>query len=169
LTGSFTVDNLTLAPGATGTAKLRLASTRTTPVNSYATTVIATNTALSTYNKTATATLSVISACVLKPPTIAILPHSQKTSGLIPANYVVTVVNHDTTACPSRLFRYTATSTPYGVTTYMDPYNVYIDAGKASTSQLTLTPIKDLADGTYTITVTSQNGGSDSTKLVYKP
>ncbi|MDR3476739.1 MAG: BNR-4 repeat-containing protein [Gammaproteobacteria bacterium] len=171
LEGNFNTNSLSITAGANATATLKVVAAASTPSEKYSVTVNTTNATASGYTNTATATLNVKSDCVLRAPTISISPKTQKISGATVANYVVNVVNNDTTACETRLFRYTSNTSPYSdyLVTYMDPYNVSIAPGQTSTSKLTLTTSKGLVAGTYTNTVVSQNGGSGKAKMVYTP
>ncbi len=165
ITGSLDVAKLLLVPGATGTTNLKLNSTVSTPASSYKFSVKAVNGALSTV---AEGTYSITNACVMSAPTITISPSSKTTSGVTPANYVVSILNNDTPACAIRLFSFSTDTTNYYLKSWMEPYNIRLAPGKTANSLLTLTPAEGLKPGTYSPSTYTQNGGLGKTNLVYE-
>jgi uncharacterized repeat protein (TIGR01451 family) len=168
-TGAFAETAFTVAPGNSVSTTLQVTSATASAANIYAINAIATSNTGLNGNAIASYVVKPTSSCVQKQPTFTITPSTQTITRLIPANYVVSVKNNDSAGCAARLFRYTAMSSSGYVSTFMEPYNVYIDAGKSNPSQLVLTPSTGLKAGTTTVKVTNADGGSGSTRLVYKP
>jgi hypothetical protein len=165
VSGSLDVTKMSLLPGATGNANLKISSVSTTSAGNYAFTVSASNGALSGQ---ANGNYSVTNACVMSAPTISVSPSTKTTSGLTPVNYVVSILNNDTTACATRLFSFSTDTTNYYLRSWMEPYNIRLAPGKTATSLVTLTPADGLKPDSYTISTTTQNGGLGKMTLVYQ-
>jgi regulation of enolase protein 1 (concanavalin A-like superfamily) len=166
ISGGLDANTLSLAPGTSGTANLKLSSATTTPANSYKFTVRAGN---DTASSAADGTYVVTNdACVISPPTITISPSTLTTSGVRPVNYVVSITNNDTAKCTTRLFSFSTDTSNYYLKGWMEPYNIRLAPQTSATSLITLTPTTDLKEGTYTISTYTQNGGLAKTNLVYQ-
>ncbi len=165
IAGKLDVSTLSIAPGATASTNLQLTSSTTAPVADYNFSVKATN---GNYNGSVSGTYTVKNSCILSAPTITLSPSSKTTSGLLPVYYIATITSNDSTACPQRVFSFSADSSNYYLKTLMEPYNINMVPGQTSESELTLTPVTGLSLGTYTPTVWTQNGGSAKATLIYQ-
>ncbi|MDI1351397.1 MAG: hypothetical protein PSV35_01295, partial [bacterium] len=110
--------------------------------------------------------------CVKSAPTVTISPSSQKSSGLKPVNYTVTLVNNNSVACDQNVFSFSYT-TPWPLNSVMEPRNIIVKSGQSVTSKLTLTPTAANTSGTYTATVTNKEQGetafgTGTAQLMYK-
>jgi regulation of enolase protein 1 (concanavalin A-like superfamily) len=164
ISGAFDKTSLSLAPGATGAATLKLSSVATTAPSSYKFTAKATSGSLSASTD---GTYVVTSSCTLTPPTITLAPLTKTTYGFTPAYYVVTILDNDTADCGARLFSFSTDTSNYYLKGWMEPYNIFLDPGKSTTSLVTLTPQPGLALGSYVIKTSTQRGGLGQATLVY--
>jgi regulation of enolase protein 1 (concanavalin A-like superfamily) len=169
ISGKLSAQTVSLAPAANGSVTLAASATAAAPAGAYTVTVNATNASVTTSTNSASTVYTVTgtSSCVTNAPTIKISPAAQKTSALKPVTYKVSVTSTDASSCPTRLFQFGTSVAPYGIATWMEPYNVMIAPGKTIISVLTATPIKTTTKGTYTLTTVSQNGGKDTATLTY--
>ncbi len=127
----LSVSSLTLAPGANANATLVVSSTASTPASTYNVIATATNATAPTFVGSASSGYSVVtSSCVTKPPTLKLSPSTQTTSKFRPVNYKISILNNDTTSCPQRLFRFSASASSQYLKTFMEPYNILVPAGK---------------------------------------
>jgi hypothetical protein len=167
VTGGLSALSLAVAPGASGSVTLNMNSLTSTPANIYNATVKAVNALATTFSGTATGVYKVTGDCTLQPPTLTYAPSTQTTYGTTPVNYSVSVVNNDTSACVPRLFSFSTSASNYNLGTFMEPYNVSIAPGQTVYTQVTVTPQIGITAGSYTLSTTSQNGGSASANVVY--
>jgi subtilase family serine protease len=153
LTGSMSQNSILLAPSASGAATLHVSSTGAA-AGTYAISTTAVNNVAQNYSATAAGTYGVGGSCVRAAPVVTISPASQSTTGLKPVNYTVTIQNRDSAACGYSIFGFSANSNPYGMQTFMEPYNLIAYPGLSYTSQLTVTPTAKLPVTAYAILVT---------------
>jgi hypothetical protein len=169
LTGTLDNSAVSIAPGATGSATLKISSVASLPSGSYTLTLNASNAALSTSMGSATATYAVTGSCVYRAPTMWTYPAIQWATTLSPVNYTVYIFNNDTSTCAQRLFQFSSDNSSYLLKAFLEPYNVFIAPGTLTKSVLTMTPSNGLTANTYTNVTTSQNGGSAQAQLIYIP
>jgi|GEM_PF-1350140 len=164
LTGGLSLNALTLAPGASGSATLQLNSSASTPVGTYNISVSAENANDATLKGAASANYVAVSACVLAAPTVTISPTTQSTSGFDPVNYTVKITNNSNAACGLGLFSFSANTTSWYLKTFMEPYNILVSPAETRTSLLTITPTLGAPAGSHTISViTNGSGGAGTT------
>jgi hypothetical protein len=153
LTGSMSQNSILLAPAASGTATLHVSSTGVS-AGTYAISTLAVNNVAQNYSARAAGTYGITGSCVRAAPVVTISPAAQSTTGLKQVNYTVTIQNMDSTACGYSIFGFSANSNPYGMQTFMEPYNLIAYPGLSYTSQLTITPTANLPVAAYAIQVT---------------
>jgi hypothetical protein len=167
VTANLNAYTLAVAPGSTGTATLTVASLASTPAANYTINISAMNSLSTTMTAAASAAMNVTSDCVLSAPTITYTPSSQTTFGTMSTNYSVTILSNDTSACLPRLFSLSTASSSNFLVTKMEPYNLTIAPGQTVYSTATVTPQAGLVVGTYSVSTTTQYGGSAKANLVY--
>lgn len=165
ISGALDVSKLSIAPGVKASATLEVASASSTPFADYNFTVKA---ASGTYASSASGVYQVKNSCVLNAPSISVAPATKTSSGLLPSNYIVTIVSNDTSTCPVRRFGFSANTPDYYLKTLMEPYNINLSPGEARESLLTLTPTPGLKLGTYGVALLTQNGGSAKATFIYE-
>jgi M6 family metalloprotease-like protein len=171
LTGTLDTPSITLTPGASGTANLKVLSQSTTSPATYIATLHAVNTSASTYTATASSNYVVTAACTTALPTVFITPATQSTSDLNPVNYTVKITNNNSNGCGYGLFRYSANTDDWYLKTFMEPYNILVLPGQTGTSVLTITPNMGAKAGSHTMSVVAVNDAGSAvtatTNLVY--
>jgi hypothetical protein len=140
LTGSITPAALTLSPGVSAPAVLKVTSPSTTPAANYNLSVKVTSVMDASFNNIASALYTTTSDCVYAPPTVSITPLSQTTSGSNPVNYSFTITNNHTNACGYGLFRFAMETDDYNVKLTMNTNGELLLPGKSFTSNITVTP-----------------------------
>ncbi|MDR3443437.1 MAG: BNR-4 repeat-containing protein [Legionella sp.] len=170
ITGGLSFSTPSLAPEATINAILKATSDQTLASGNYTLAVNATNASATSYTTQASAIYAVTEAqsCVLKSPTMQISPISQTTQGTNPVTYTLSVLSNDTATCPARLLQFSASTSPYGIKMFMEPYNVFVSPGKTIKSAITATPLANLPKQPYSLMVTDVSGAKASSTLILK-
>jgi subtilase family serine protease len=157
-------NGITIPAGTTASVIDHASTTTTTGAGTYNISVIVNNTSAATFTATASGIYNVTGTCVRGNPIITFAPATQSTTALKPVNYTVSIQDTDSAACGYSIFGFAANSNPYGMTTFMEPYNIIINPGATVSSLLTVTPTKGLPMGAYSIIVSG--GASIRTQAV---
>jgi subtilase family serine protease len=157
-------NTITVAPGVTATVIDHASSASNVGSGTYNISVTANNTSATSYKTTAVGIYNVTGTCVRGNPIITITPNAQSTTGLKPVTYSVSIQNTDSAACGYSIFGFSASSNPYGMITFMEPYNLVSYPGTSANSILTVTPTSGLQAAAYSILVTG--GAAITTQAV---
>ncbi|MBK7931002.1 MAG: hypothetical protein IPJ98_27065 [Bryobacterales bacterium] len=150
-THSFSTSGLKLAPGASGNFTM----TKTIPANAAPNTYkVSVNVSDNKHNQGASAYATVTgSACTYSSPSVTISPASQSGAPGSKLNYSVTVVNKDTSSCPSATFA-PSSALPSGWTTSYSTASLKLAPGASGNFTMTKTIPANAPANTYGVMVT---------------
>jgi regulation of enolase protein 1 (concanavalin A-like superfamily) len=165
--GTLDVSSLTILPGKNANATLNVASSASTPVNTYAIDINAVNAGSTLFTGKASVSYEVTSGCVLSSPVITYSPCTQNVWDLAPVYYTVTITSKDSANCPSRVFAMALNVPSNYLLGGMSPRNVVLSPGQSADSKVTIIPQAGIPAGVYDINTISHNGGIGAATLIY--
>lgn len=152
---TFSQGGLALAPGATGTTTMSIATLASTAPASYAVNAIVTN---GSSTVTATANLTVLPACVVATPVVVMTSSSPSASPGGSISFTVSVTDKDPAGCASRTFA--LSSTLPGWPTVFTPSSLTLSPGGASSASMTISVPTTSSPGTYGVNAGAAGGVS---------